>query len=145
MALQTFVGLVRFFRFLIYTQSVGLIGRVISPSQGLFLYIGQHKHRINAYTNIHTSSRIRTYDPSVRASEDSSCLRQLGYRDRRSGYIDPRILTSALDIREWSASRPAALPPVPIVLDAGWAPEPVWTTRRGKKSCPYRDSNLITS
>jgi hypothetical protein len=27
-------------------------------------------------------SMIRTYDPGVRASEDSSCLRPLGYRDR---------------------------------------------------------------
>jgi hypothetical protein len=56
---------------------------MMSPSQGLYLYTGQHKHRINAYTNILASSRIRTYDPSVRANEDSSCLRQLGYRDRR--------------------------------------------------------------
>jgi hypothetical protein len=64
------------------TQTVGLLGRVISPSQGLYLYTGQHKHRLNAHTNIHASSRIRTYDPNVRASEDSSCLRPLGCRDR---------------------------------------------------------------
>jgi hypothetical protein len=30
-----------------YTQSIGLLGRGISPSQGL--YTGQHKHRINAH------------------------------------------------------------------------------------------------
>jgi hypothetical protein len=30
--------------------------------------------------NIHTLSVIRTHDHSVRASEDSSCLRPLGYR-----------------------------------------------------------------
>jgi hypothetical protein len=30
------------------TQSLGLLGRVISPSQGRYLHIGQHKHRINA-------------------------------------------------------------------------------------------------
>jgi hypothetical protein len=28
-----------------YRQSVGLLGRVISPSQGLYLYTEQHKHR----------------------------------------------------------------------------------------------------
>jgi hypothetical protein len=41
---------------------------------------------------------------------------------------------------EWSASRPGrALPPgkgpsVPIVQDAGWAPEPAWTQRLEEKS-----------
>jgi hypothetical protein len=44
-------------------------------------------------------------------------------------------MTSALDGGEWSASRPGrALHPgkgplVPIVQEAGWAPEPVWTQR----------------
>jgi hypothetical protein len=32
-----------------YTQSVGLIGREISPSQGRYLHTGQHKYRINAH------------------------------------------------------------------------------------------------
>jgi hypothetical protein len=31
-------------------------------------------------------------------------------------------------------------PPVPIVWEAGWAPEPVWTTWRREHSSPYRDS-----
>jgi hypothetical protein len=35
----------------IYTQSVGLLGRVIGPSQGLYLNTGQHKHRIDAHTH----------------------------------------------------------------------------------------------
>jgi hypothetical protein len=39
-----------FFSFLIYSQMVGFLGRVISPSQGLYLNTGQHKHRINTYT-----------------------------------------------------------------------------------------------
>jgi hypothetical protein len=30
-----------------YTQTVGLLGRGISPSQGRYLHAGQHKHRIN--------------------------------------------------------------------------------------------------
>jgi hypothetical protein len=43
---------------------------------------------------------------------------------------------------------PAALlppgkgPPVPIVQEAGWAPEPVWTQVRGKILCLCRGSNL---
>jgi hypothetical protein len=62
-----------FFSFVIFfTQTVGLHGWVISPSQGSYLHTGQHKHRLNADTDIHALSAIRTHDPSVRASEDSS-------------------------------------------------------------------------
>jgi hypothetical protein len=48
--------------------------------------------------------------------------------------------TSALDGDEWSASSPGhALvpgkgPTVPIVQEAAWAPEPVWTQRIEEKS-----------
>jgi hypothetical protein len=43
-----------FFSFVIFfKQTVGLLGRVISTSQGRYLHIGQHKHRINAHTDIH--------------------------------------------------------------------------------------------
>jgi hypothetical protein len=58
----------------IFSQTVGLLGRVINPSQGRYLHTGQHKHRINAHTNIHALSGIRTHDPSVQTSEGSSCL-----------------------------------------------------------------------
>jgi hypothetical protein len=34
-----------------FSQTVGLLGRVINLSQGRYLNIGQHKHRINAYTH----------------------------------------------------------------------------------------------
>jgi hypothetical protein len=64
------------------TQSVGLLGRVISTSQGRYLNTGQHKRRINEYTNFHALSGIRTHDPGVRGSEDSLCLRPRGYCDR---------------------------------------------------------------
>jgi hypothetical protein len=71
-----------FFTFVIFfTLSIGLLGRVISPSQGRYLHAGQHKHRINAYTDIPAFSGIGTHDPSVRASEDSSCLRPRGHCD----------------------------------------------------------------
>jgi hypothetical protein len=34
-----------------FPQTARLLGRVISSSQGLYLNIGQHKHRKNAYTH----------------------------------------------------------------------------------------------
>jgi hypothetical protein len=83
MALQPFVWLWPLLQFRnIFTQTVGLIERAISPSQGHYLHTGQQKHRINAHTNIHVLSGIRNHDPSVRASEDSSCLRPRGHFDR---------------------------------------------------------------
>jgi hypothetical protein len=49
---------------------------------------------------------------------------------------------SALDGSGWSASRPGRTltpgkgPPVPIVQEAGWAPEQVWTEVRRKILSP---------
>jgi hypothetical protein len=72
-----------FFSFVIFfTQTVGILGRVISPSQGHYLNTEQHKHRINAHTDIHAWNGIRTHNPSVRAGEDSSCFRLRGHCDR---------------------------------------------------------------
>jgi hypothetical protein len=39
------------------------------------------------HTDNHASSGIRTRDPRVRASEDSSCLRPLGHCDQHPYYI----------------------------------------------------------
>jgi hypothetical protein len=56
-------------------------------------------------------------------------------------YSSYSFLTSALEGVEWSASRPSRAltpgkePPVPIVQEAGWAPEAVWTQRLEEKSC----------
>jgi hypothetical protein len=64
-------------------------------------------------------------------------------------YSEYSFTTSALDVGEWSASRPGRVvapekgPPVPIVQEAGWAPEPVWTQRLEEKFfCLCRGSNL---
>jgi hypothetical protein len=61
------------FQFLdLFTQSVGLLGRGISSSQGRYLHTEQHKHWINA--DIYTSRWIRNHNPSVWAGKDCSCL-----------------------------------------------------------------------
>jgi hypothetical protein len=59
------------------------------------------------------------------------------------------ILDLGTDGGEWSASRPGRAlaqgkgPPVPIVQEAGWAPEPVWAQRLDEKSFRLcRESNL---
>jgi hypothetical protein len=55
-------------------------------------------------------------------------------------YSSYSYLTSAPDGGEWSASRPGRAlpsgkgPPVPIVQEAGWTPEPVWTQGLEEKS-----------
>jgi hypothetical protein len=66
-----------------YTQSIWLLGRRISLSQGRYLHTEQHKHRINAHnTDIPALSGIWTPDPNVQTSKDSSCLRPRGHCDR---------------------------------------------------------------
>jgi hypothetical protein len=72
MALQPLLGPGHVFNFVIifFTHTVGLLGQVISPSQGRYLYTRKHKHRINVYTDIHALSGIRTHDPSFRVRED---------------------------------------------------------------------------
>jgi hypothetical protein len=66
----------RLFSFLIILQSTALVGRGISPSQGLYLST-EHTHR-----DIHALSGIRTHDPNVRAGGDGSYLRPRGHYDR---------------------------------------------------------------
>jgi hypothetical protein len=89
-----------FFSFLIFfIHTAGLLGRVISPSQGRYLHTGQHKHRINAHRHTHASSGIRTHDPRVRASEDSSYLIPRGHRDRRYIYWEVFVfITKVYDL-----------------------------------------------
>jgi hypothetical protein len=75
--LQLFMKLVFFFlllcshfgaviSFLIILQTVGLLGRVISSSQGLYPNTGEHKHRINAYTH-QTSMPCVGFEPTIPA------------------------------------------------------------------------------
>jgi hypothetical protein len=64
-----------FFSFLIYTQSVELLGPGNSPSQGRYLHTRNNTNTGKTHADIRASSGIRTHDPSVRAGEDSLCLR----------------------------------------------------------------------
>jgi hypothetical protein len=57
------LGRLTYMRFLeLFRHTVGLLGRVISPSQGLYLHrTTQHR---KTRTNIHALSGIQTHDPS---------------------------------------------------------------------------------
>jgi hypothetical protein len=70
-----------------------IVGRTpwlgISPSQGLYLHIEQHKHWINVHnTDIHALGAIRTNDLSVRTREDTSCLRPRGHCDHHKSNMN---------------------------------------------------------
>jgi hypothetical protein len=58
-------------------------------------------------------------------------------------YSSSPFFTAALDGGEWSASRPGRIlapgkgPLIPILQEAGWAREPIWTQEdRGKTLIP---------
>jgi hypothetical protein len=55
------LGLGCFFSFLICTHSVGILGRGISLSEGLYLHTEQHKHRIKAVLRGSKSSSYEGY------------------------------------------------------------------------------------
>jgi hypothetical protein len=55
-------------QFLDHSQTVGLLGRVISWSQGLYLNTGKLTHT----SNVHALSGIKIHDPGFQASEDCS-------------------------------------------------------------------------
>jgi hypothetical protein len=73
----------RYIGFLIYTRAVGLLERVISSSQGLYLNTHTEK-QIYTPLNIHAQGGIRARNHGLPAIEDCSYLRPLGYRDRFS-------------------------------------------------------------
>jgi hypothetical protein len=66
-------------QFLNLRQSVGPLGRRISPSKGRYLHTEQYKQNKRKHPCLEW---IWTHDPSVRVSEDISCLWLRGHCDR---------------------------------------------------------------
>jgi hypothetical protein len=84
----------------LFGHLLGLLGRGISPTQGLYLHrTTQHR---KTRTNIHASSGIRTHDPSVRAVEDSTCLRPRGHCDRPKQKANTILELRNSAIKSWS-------------------------------------------
>jgi hypothetical protein len=59
-------------------QTVGLLGRMISPSQVLYLNTRKHKHRINTYT-YQTSMPCVGFEHTIPASERAKRVHALYY------------------------------------------------------------------
>jgi hypothetical protein len=59
-----------------FSQTAGLLGRVISPSQGRYLSTGQHKHKINAYTHQTSMPWVR-FEHTIPASERAKTVHAL--------------------------------------------------------------------
>jgi hypothetical protein len=83
------LGLGLFFSFLIlYT-----IGRTPwTGDQPVARPLPTHRTtQTQTHKDIHVLSGIRTHDPSIRANEDSSCLRPRGHRDRPLPYLEEAL------------------------------------------------------
>jgi hypothetical protein len=57
--------------------------------QGLYLHRTAQYRKTRIY--IHASSEIRSHDPSIRAAEDSTCLRKRGHWDRLHNRIYSQV------------------------------------------------------
>jgi len=62
----------------LFRHLVGLLGKGISPTQGLYLHRTTQDRKM--WTHVHDPSRIWTCDPSVWVVEDSMCLRPHGHK-----------------------------------------------------------------
>jgi hypothetical protein len=82
MVVQPVVGLWPPFQFLdLLTQSVGLLGRGISPSQGRYMHTGQNKHRINAHR--HPCVKWNSYPRLVGHVEKNSMCNITVFSDKK--------------------------------------------------------------
>jgi hypothetical protein len=79
------VELGRFFSSIIYTQSVGLLGREISPPQGRYLHTEQHTNTQNKRTQ--TSMPRVGFEPTISGFELAKTVHAL---DRAVNYFPTR-------------------------------------------------------
>jgi hypothetical protein len=62
-----------FVSLLVYTQSIGLLRREISPSQGRYLHAGQHKHNPRTQTSMHRLG----FEPTIPVFEQGKTVHAL--------------------------------------------------------------------
>jgi hypothetical protein len=83
-----------------YTQSVGLLGRGISPSQGRYLHTEQPIQTQNKRTQTFMSWVGFAPTTPVFVNEDSSCLRPRGHFDRLKCYL--LVHTKVISTKTWN-------------------------------------------
>jgi hypothetical protein len=88
------------FFILITLKTAGLLERVISSSQGLYLNTGKHKHRINTYT-YQTSMPFVGFEPTIPASERAKTVHVLDRSATVTGNEDFPDLNSWLCRFAW--------------------------------------------
>jgi hypothetical protein len=127
-----------------FTQSVRLLGRGISPSQGRYLYSTTQIEY--THTDIHASSGIRTHDPSIWAGEDNSCSRPRGHCDWLQVYIHFYTNNAQVD-ENWNESEDTFRERMINHRDSGpfrYIEKEVkyfiWITAMLLASCPFRSS-----
>jgi hypothetical protein len=86
------------FSFMSILQTVGLLGRVISPLQGLYLNTGQDKPRINIYT-YQTPMPHVGFEPTIPASERAKAVHALDRSVTVTGQKSNKFLISLLHWR----------------------------------------------
>jgi hypothetical protein len=79
------IEVVSFSSVLIISHTVGLLGWVISSSQGLYLNTGRHKYRINTYT-YKTTMPFVGFEPMMPASERVKAVHALDRSATVIGY-----------------------------------------------------------
>jgi hypothetical protein len=88
------------FQFHYILQTIGLLGRVISSSQGLYLNTGHHKHRINTYAH-QTSILCVGFEPMIPASERANTVHTLDLSAAVTGYASICRVLLSISLR-WS-------------------------------------------
>jgi hypothetical protein len=78
-------------QFLNLRHSLGLLGRVISPTEGRYLHRTTKTQNKRRQTSMTWGGGIWTHDPSVRAGENISCLRPRGHCDWLTKYQSDQI------------------------------------------------------
>jgi hypothetical protein len=81
-----------------FSQTVGPVGRVISPSQGPYLNTGQYKHAMNAYTH-HAFMPWVGFEPTIPASERAKTVHVLDRAATVTGLIEEYWIKFCMKLR----------------------------------------------
>jgi hypothetical protein len=116
-----------FLSFMAILQTVGLLRRAISSSQGLYLNTGQHKHRINTYTH-QTFIPWMGFEPTIPAFKRAKTVQALDRSATVTGlhhFTPGKIAHDSHWIRGW-VSRRDSLVTVEIQINSclSWEPNP---------------------